>query len=81
MSILGEPDDSISNLQLTKLFSFPELSHLTLEGLSLQDDLDEIVGASEQLKSWSWELADLTECLFNTLSTVEMVMIAMLARQ
>ena len=81
LSILGEPDSSTSSLQLRELFSFTELSHLSLEGLSLQDDLDGIVGASDQLKYCSSELADLTECLFSTLSTVEMVIMAMLARQ
>lgn len=81
LSVLGEPDNSRSSLQLRELFSFTELSHLPLEGLFLQDDLDGIFGASDQLKYWSWELADLTECLFSTLSTTEMVIMAMLARQ
>lgn len=81
LSILGEPDNSRSSLQLRELFSFSEISHLPLEGLSLQDDLDEIVGASDPLKYWSCELADLTECLFSTLSTTEMVIMAMRARQ
>ena len=81
LSILGEPGDSRSSLQLRELFSFTEICHLPLEGLSLQDDFDEIDGESDQLKYWSREVAHLTECLFNTLSTTEMVMMAMLARQ
>ena len=81
LSILGEPDSSTSSLQLRGLFSFIELCHLSLEGLSLQDDLDEVVGASDQLQYCFSELADLTECLFSTLSTTEMVIKAMLARQ
>lgn len=81
MSILGEPDNSRSSLQLRELFSFTEIAHLPLEGLPLQDDFDEIVGPSDQLEYWCRELADLIECLFTTLSTTEMALMAMLARQ
>ena len=81
LSVLGEPNNSRSSLQLRESFSFTELSHLPLEGLSLQDGLDEIVGPSDQLEYCFGELADLTECLFSTLSTTEMVLKAMQARQ
>lgn len=81
LPILGESDHSPSTLQLRELFSFAEISNLPLQSLSLSDETKVDTDTSELLEQWTTELTGLTESLFSTLSTTEMVFKTVLACQ
>ena len=80
LPVLGESDHSPSTLQLKELFSFAEIANLPLQSLSLSDETEDDT-ASELLEQWTTELTGLTESLFSTLSTTEMVFKTVLACQ
>ncbi|KAK3178085.1 hypothetical protein OEA41_000217 [Lepraria neglecta] len=67
--------------QLKELFSFAEIASLPLQSLSLSDEAEDDTDASELLEQWTTELTGLTESLFSTLSTTEMVFKTVLACQ
>lgn len=81
LSILGESDNSASTLQIRELFSFPEISLLPLGSLSFGEDPDEGLEETIRVNLWSREIAELTQCLFCTLSTAEMVLKETIAHQ
>lgn len=73
LSLVGEPDNSPSTLQLREIFAIPEISLLPLEGLPFEYDSDEVLDDHEKVESLLAEVANLTECLFCTLSTIEII--------
>ena len=73
LPILGESDHSPATLQLKELFSFAEIADLPLQSLSLNEETEYETENPELLEQWTTELAGLTESLFSTLSTTEMV--------
>ena len=73
-SILGEPDNSPSVLQLRELFAFQEISDLPLDSLSLEIDREDAREGIPDLEVWLQALNGLIECLFPSLSAIEMVM-------
>ena len=80
LSILGEPNTSISTLQLRELFSISEISQLPLWSPSTGNQVEALEG-SFSLDYCSGELATLIECLFCTLSTTEVVLKETIAHQ
>lgn len=81
LSSLGEPYNSTSTIQLRELFSFPGISRLPLRSIKFGEGPDEPLDGPASLDLWSRELAKLTEGLFSTLSTTEMVLKDTIARQ
>ena len=81
LPILGESDHSPAILQLKELFSFAEIADLPLQSLSLNDETEYETQTTKLLEQWTTELTGLTESLFSTLSTTEMVFKTVLACQ
>ena len=80
LSHLGEYGNSTTTLQLKEIFAIPEISILPL-GDTWADNNDEQEEEAGGVNVCCEEIADLIECLFGTLSTIEMVMTQTITRQ
>ncbi|KAL8736255.1 MAG: hypothetical protein Q9166_000410 [cf. Caloplaca sp. 2 TL-2023] len=78
--VLREYENSTTALQLREIFAIPEISMLPL-GDTWAGNNDEQEEEAGGVNVCCEEIADLTECLFGTLSTAEMVMTQTIARQ
>lgn len=78
---MGESDHSATTLQLREIFSIPEISRLPLGKHYADEEGGEFQKEAPDVQLCYEEIADLTECLFCTLSTTEMVMREAIARQ
>ena len=71
---MDEPLSSPLVLKIKELFSFPDISQLSLKDLASEYDAETTEeGEVEPLDYYGHEMSQLTECLFCTLPTVELV--------
>lgn len=71
LSALGELESSLLILNLEELFTYPEIPTLPLAGYTSEQYIEHSESQSDPIIYCSVEVAELTECLFCTLPTVE----------
>jgi len=71
LSALGELESSLLILKLEELFTYPEIPTLPLAGYTSEQYIEHSESQSDPIIYCSVQVAELTECLFCTLLTVE----------